>query len=47
VAAFLKWASDPKMDERKQLGVEVLIFLLIFTGLLYASYRTIWRNVGH
>jgi ubiquinol-cytochrome c reductase cytochrome c1 subunit len=47
VAAFLKWASDPKQDERKQLGVEVLIFLLIFTGLLYASYRTIWRNVGH
>jgi ubiquinol-cytochrome c reductase cytochrome c1 subunit len=47
VAAFLQWASDPKMDERKELGVEVLIFLLVFTGLLYASYRAIWRNVGH
>jgi ubiquinol-cytochrome c reductase cytochrome c1 subunit len=47
VAAFLTWASDPKLDERKELGVEVLIFLVIFTGLLYASYRSIWRNVGH
>ena len=47
VAAFLQWASDPKLDERKELGVEVLIFLLVFTGLLYASYRAIWRNVGH
>jgi ubiquinol-cytochrome c reductase cytochrome c1 subunit len=47
VAAFLQWASDPKMDERKELGVEVLIFLVVFTGLLYASYRSIWRNVGH
>jgi ubiquinol-cytochrome c reductase cytochrome c1 subunit len=47
VAAFLAWASDPKMDERKELGVEALIFLVIFTGLLYASYRAIWRNVGH
>lgn len=47
VAAFLQWASDPKMEERKMLGVEVLIFLVIFTGLLYASYRTLWRNVGH
>ena len=47
VAAFLQWASDPKLDERKQIGIEVMIFLLIFTGLLYASYRSIWRDVGH
>jgi ubiquinol-cytochrome c reductase cytochrome c1 subunit len=47
VAAFLAWASDPKMEERKSLGVSVLIFLVIFSGLLYASYRQIWRNVGH
>jgi ubiquinol-cytochrome c reductase cytochrome c1 subunit len=47
VAAFLEWASDPKMDERKELGVEVMIFLVVFSGLLYASYRSIWRKVGH
>jgi ubiquinol-cytochrome c reductase cytochrome c1 subunit len=35
------------MEERKSLGVSVLIFLVIFSGLLYASYRQIWRNVGH
>ena len=37
VAAFLQWASDPKMEERKRMGLSVMIFLLIFTGLLYAS----------
>ena len=47
VAAFLQWASDPKMEQRKQSGLAVMIFLLIFSGLLYASYRTIWRDVGH
>jgi ubiquinol-cytochrome c reductase cytochrome c1 subunit len=47
VAAFLQWASDPKMDERKQTGIAVMIYLLIFTGILYASYRQIWRNVAH
>lgn len=47
VAAFLTWASDPKMEERKVLGIEVMIFLVIFTGLLYATYRTIWRKVAH
>ncbi|MBV8593323.1 MAG: cytochrome c1 [Caulobacteraceae bacterium] len=47
VAAFLQWAADPKMEERKRLGLEVMIFLFILTGLLYASYRAVWREVGH
>lgn len=47
VAAFLQWAADPKMEERKQMGVAVMIFLVLFSGLLYASYRRIWRDVGH
>lgn len=47
VAAFLAWASDPHADERKQLGLAVMIFLLLFAGVTYASYRAIWRNVKH
>jgi ubiquinol-cytochrome c reductase cytochrome c1 subunit len=47
VAAFLQWASDPHMEARKQLGLAVIIYLVLFSGLLYASYRRIWRNVGH
>jgi ubiquinol-cytochrome c reductase cytochrome c1 subunit len=47
VAAFLAWASDPHATDRKQTGVAVLIFLLIFAGLTYGSYRRIWRGVAH
>ena len=47
VAAFLTWAGDPKMEERKSTGFPVMIFLLIFAGVVYASYRTIWRKVQH
>jgi ubiquinol-cytochrome c reductase cytochrome c1 subunit len=47
VAAFLTWASDPHMEQRKQTGAAVLIYLLVFSGLLYGSYRVIWRNVAH
>ena len=47
VAAFLQWAADPHMEARKQTGLAVIIFLLIFTGLLYASYRRIWAGVAH
>ncbi|MEP6966933.1 MAG: cytochrome c1 [Pseudomonadota bacterium] len=47
VAAFLQWASDPKLEERNQAGLAVMIFLLLFAGVLYASYRGVWRDVGH
>jgi len=47
VAAFLYWAAEPKMEERKAFGFGAMIYLVIFAGLLYASYRRIWRNVAH
>jgi len=47
VVAFLAWASEPKATERKEFGLAAMIYLLIFSGLLYASYRRIWRNVAH
>lgn len=47
VAAFLTWASDPKMDQRKQTGLAVVIYLALFSGVLWLSYRQVWRNVAH
>jgi ubiquinol-cytochrome c reductase cytochrome c1 subunit len=39
--------TEPKLIERKQTGLAVIIYLTIFAGLVYASYRRIWRNVAH
>jgi ubiquinol-cytochrome c reductase cytochrome c1 subunit len=47
VATFIAWASDPKMQTRKQMGVAVLAYLVIVALLAYVSYRRIWRNVEH
>ncbi len=47
VAAFLAWAAEPHADERRQTGFAVIVYLLIFAGLLYASYKRIWRNIAH
>ena len=44
VTVFLAWAAEPKMEARKQLGVKVMIFLLIFAGLMYAVKRKIWAD---
>lgn len=47
VVAFLAWAAEPHADERKQLGFAVMIYLFVFAGLLYASYRKLWKNIEH
>lgn len=47
VAAYIAWASDPKQIQRKQAGVGVLIFLFLFAGITYVSYRRIWKGVAH
>ena len=45
VAAFLMWASEPKLDERKRLGFQVMIFLFVFAGLLYFTKKRVWHAV--
>jgi ubiquinol-cytochrome c reductase cytochrome c1 subunit len=47
VVAFLAWASEPHQEDRKKLGLAVMIYLIIFAGLLYASYKAVWRKVAH
>ena len=45
VVTFLTWAAEPHMEQRKQMGLGVLIFLGVFTVLLYRSNRKIWKSV--
>ncbi len=45
VSAFLMWAAEPKMEERKQTGVKVILFLLVFAGIMYGVKRKIWADV--
>jgi len=47
VVAFLAWAAEPKMQERKQFGLAAMIYLVLFSVLLWFSYRRIWKNVAH
>ena len=47
VAAFMMWAADPTLTERKQLGFVVLIFLLIFGVLMYLVKQRVWEKEAH
>jgi ubiquinol-cytochrome c reductase cytochrome c1 subunit len=43
VSAFLMWAAEPHLEERKQTGFRVLVFLVLFGGLVYLTKRKVWH----
>jgi cytochrome c1 len=45
VSAFLMWAAEPHLDARKRIGFQVMVFLVIFAGLLYLTKKKLWRDV--
>jgi ubiquinol-cytochrome c reductase cytochrome c1 subunit len=45
VTTFLAWAAEPEMEERKSMGIKVILFLLVFTGILYAVKRKVWADL--
>jgi cytochrome c1 len=47
VGAFLYWAAEPSLEQRKRIGARVMIFLLVLAGLLYFTKKRIWADVAH
>ena len=47
VSAFLMWSAEPKLEARKQMGLKVILFLLVFAGMLYFVKRKVWADVAH
>jgi ubiquinol-cytochrome c reductase cytochrome c1 subunit len=44
VAAFLAWTAEPKMEDRKQTGFMVMIYLAAFSILLYLVKKKVWAD---
>ena len=47
VTAFLYWAAEPHLEERKETGFKVMMFLLVFAGLVFLLKRRIFASVAH
>lgn len=45
VAAFMMWAAEPSLVERKALGMKVMFFLLLFAALLFLTKKRIWAEL--
>lgn len=46
VTAFLMWTAEPHLETRKAIGLQVMLFLLVFAGLLYFTKKKIWARIG-
>jgi cytochrome c1 len=47
ITAFLAWAAEPELEERKSMGIGVLIFLGVLFVMVVAVKKAVWRDVGH
>jgi len=45
VAQFLTWAGEPHLEQRKQTGLKVILFMLVFAGIMYAAKRKLWARL--
>ncbi len=45
VVNFLSWAAEPNLEDRKKMGLKVLIFLAFFTIIFYLMKKRIWSDL--
>ena len=44
VVQFLTWAANPELETRHRMGVKIILFLVLMTGLTIALKRRIWKD---
>jgi ubiquinol-cytochrome c reductase cytochrome c1 subunit len=44
VSTFLAWAAEPELEQRRRMGVKIILFLIVLGGLTYAVKRKVWAD---
>ena len=45
VTMFLTYMANPEMEQRKRIGVRIVLFLIGLTGVTYAVKRKVWADL--
>ncbi len=46
LTSFLVWAAEPELEERKNLGLKVIIFFVVMSIMLFLWKTRLWRSVN-
>jgi ubiquinol-cytochrome c reductase cytochrome c1 subunit len=47
VSAFLMWVAEPHLVARKEAGLRVILFLILFAGLMWFVKEKLWAPIHH
>ncbi len=42
---FLQWTAEPEMEARKSMGLNVLLYLFLFTLIMFIAKKRIWNRI--
>ena len=45
VVTFLAWSAEPELEERKTLGIRVILFFIVLGFLFYLVKIRLWKNI--
>jgi ubiquinol-cytochrome c reductase cytochrome c1 subunit len=45
VALFLHWTAEPELEQRRQMGIKIVLFLGVLGVLVYGVKRRIWADL--
>ena len=45
VVTFLAWSAEPELEVRKNIGIKVILFFIIFGVIIYLVKQRLWRNI--
>ena len=45
LVVFLTWAAEPELEERKNLGIKVILFFIVLGFVIFLAKNHLWREV--
>ena len=45
LTTFLAWSAEPELEVRKNLGIKVILFFIVFGIFIYIAKRRLWREI--
>ena len=46
ITTFLVWSAEPELEERKKLGIKVLLFFIVLGSIVFIVKNRLWRGIN-